>query len=104
MTGVPGLDSLPEYLRERTRTVGRTRGDGELVLYWMHHAVRAYENPALEAANHVARALELPLLVYQGLGAKHEFDSDRHHTFIMEGARDGSRALADRGIRHVFRL
>ena len=45
---------------------------------------------------------DLPLLVYQGLGGGHRFDNDRHHTFILEGARDAHRELRERGIAPVF--
>ena len=70
----------------------------------MHHAVRGHENPALDVAMLAAEALDLPLLVYQGLGRGHRFDSDRHHTFILEGARDARAQLASRGIVHALWL
>jgi photolyase PhrII len=100
------IDALPEHLAERTRAIGDggERAAGELVLYWMHHAVRADENPALDVARTIAHDAGLPLLVYQGLGGRHPFNSDRHHTFIMEGARDVQAALETRGIRHVFHM
>jgi photolyase PhrII len=98
--------SLPPHLRERLRPVldKPPMPQGELVLYWMHHAVRGHENPALDAARHAAVALGLPLLVYQGLGGQHRFNADRHHAFILEGARDAHAALALQGIRAVFHL
>jgi hypothetical protein len=34
------------------------------------------------------RRCKLPLLVYQGLAGRHRFNADRHHAFILEGARD----------------
>ncbi len=96
---------LPAHLAERTRPVAdKDISAGEFVLYWMHHAVRADENPALDAASVAANALNLPLLVYQGLGGRHRYDSDRHHTFIIEGARDAAATLASRNVRHVFYL
>ena len=97
---------LAPHLAERVRAAGEPVDvvAGELVLYWMHHAVRAEENPALDTAIAAAEALDLPLLVYQGLGGRHPYDSDRHHTFILEGAREVGAALATRGVRHVFRL
>lgn len=97
---------LPDHLSERLRSVsgGPPRADGELVLYWMHHAVRGHENPALDTARHAAAALGLPLLVYQGLGGRHRFNADRHHAFILEGARDAHAALAEQGIRAVLHL
>ena len=82
--------------------VASTRG--EFVLFWMHHCVRGHDNPALDVAIEFARRLGLAVLVYQGLGGAHRFNSDRHHTFIMEGARDAHREITKRGIRAVFHL
>ena len=97
---------LAPHLAERIRPAGEQvdAGAGELVFYWMHHAVRAGENPALDTAIAVAATLDSPLLVYQGLGGRHPYDSDRHHTFILEGAREVAATLAAQGVRHVFRL
>lgn len=95
------LDALPEPLRERSRELrGATPGDGDFILYWTHHALRASENPALDVAVWAGNRLGLPVLVYQGLGAGHRFDSDRHHTFILEGAADLAGALGRRGIAY----
>jgi len=97
---------LPEHLRERLVTSGQAeiRTSGEFVLYWAHHALRAHDNPALETAAATALGLGLPLLVYQGLGGRHRYNSDRHHRFILEAARDFSTQLAERGQRLVFHL
>jgi photolyase PhrII len=102
----PLIDALPAHVRERTFVTdhGCAPAEGPLVLYWMHHAVRDHENPALDVACHVAVMLDKPLLVYQGLAGRHPFNNDRHHTFIMEGAREVHRSLAARGIRHAFHL
>jgi photolyase PhrII len=100
------LSILRPHLAERTRALNALPADprGEFVLYWMHHAVRDHENAALDVAASLANALNRPLLVYQGLGGCHRFNSDRHHAFILEGARELAAALAHRGIRHVFHL
>ena len=100
------LTTLPDHLRERTTLAGQPVGstEGEFVLYWMHHAVRAEENPALDTACHLAVMLDQPLLVYQGLAGNHPFNNDRHHTFILEGAREVHQRLEQKGIRHVFHL
>ena len=97
---------ISDHLSERTRALNRVplKADGEFVLYWMHHAVRGHENPALDTAVFVAGRLGLPVLVYQGLGGRHRYNSDRHHTFIMEGARDVQEELAHRGITYRFHL
>ncbi len=100
------LDALPMHLAERVRTLNDARlsETGEFVLYWAHHAVRTDENPALDAAIAAGLQLKRPILVYQGLGGRHRFNSDRHHAFILEGARDFSASLADRDIRFAFHL
>ena len=103
------LSHLPPHLAERCHIPGdcaeREMGaDDGFVLYWMHHAVRADENPALDTARTLAIMMGLPLLVYQGLAGRHPFNNDRHHTFILEGGRDVHEALARQGIRHAFHL
>lgn len=99
-------DALPPHLHARTTRLGAgdPRPEGAFVLCWLHHAVRSHENPVLDAAVHLANALDKPVLVYQGLGGKHRYNSDRHHTFIMEGARELASALDSRNIGSAFHL
>lgn len=100
------LEGLPAALRERIRPLdGRApHADGELVLCWLHHAMRADENPALETAVAMANALGLPALVYAGLGGAHRYHADRHHAFILEGAREAQAAIRARGLAFAFHL
>ncbi len=100
------ISNLPAHLSERCVVHGRPEidGPGEFVLYWAHHALRADENPALQTAAAIALKLDLPLLVYQGLGGRHRYNADRHHRFILEAARDFSDALAKHGQRLVVHL
>jgi photolyase PhrII len=74
------------------------------VLYWMCTAVRCDENPALDLATAIATQRGLPLLVYHALSETYQYASDRHHTFIMEGARDVQLGFAERGISYAFHL
>lgn len=95
---------LPEHLAERcvellARPPARA---GRYVLYWMHHACRDHENPALDVALCLAERLQRPLLVYQGLGGRHRFQNDRQLWFIAQGALETQRQLAERGVRHVL--
>ncbi len=100
--------SLPPHLAERFRwLVGpeqTTHGAGEFVLYWMHNAIRAHENPALDVAICLARQNGLPLLVYHGLSEDYPYASDRFHAFILQGQRVVQRELRDRGIEAHFHL
>ena len=96
---------LPPDLRERSRMLNAApAANGAYVLYWMHHAVRGHENPALDVAIRLGNRLETPVLVYQGLGGNHAYNNDRHHHFILEGARDAHAEIAARGIRTAFFL
>lgn len=100
------IEALPGHLRPRVAGLGSgsVRPDGEFVLCWLHHAVRGHENPVLDVAVHLGNTLSKPVLVYQGLGGNHRFNSDRQHTFILEGARDLQAELATRRIACAFHL
>jgi photolyase PhrII len=97
---------LPSHLRERVRILSSypIPSNAPFVLYWMHHAVRGHENPALDTALYIANRLRIPVLVYQGLGGQHPYNADRHHTFIMQGARDVQMELGQRGVAYAFHL
>lgn len=84
----------------------RAPGDhgGEMVLYWMHNAVRGHENPALDVAICWARQNGLPLLIYHGLSENYPYASDRHHAFILQAARDAQHEFAKLGITYAFHL
>lgn len=91
-------------LEARTRRLNdRPLGAGPVV-YWMRTAVRADGNPALDVACAASRALRRPVFVYHALSERYRFASDRHHRFVLEGARDVALALAERGIAHAFHL
>lgn len=96
----------PEHLCERLRETAKRKlnREGRFVLYWMHHALRGHENPALDLAIVTAEHLGLPVFVYQGLPERYQYASDRHHAFIMQGARDAHEELSCRGIGSAFHL
>ncbi len=89
---------------ERIHTRTAPRAGGDYVVYWMRTAMRATENPALDAALRAGRDLKKPVFVYQGLSEHHPYASDRHHSFILEGARDVAVQLGARGIGYAFHL
>ena len=97
---------IPEHLEERLRAHAERslNRHGRFVLYWMHHALRGHENPALDLALIVSERLGLPLFVYQGLSEDDPYASDRHHALIMQGARDVHNELSSRGIGSAFHL
>lgn len=103
------IESLPKYLFERTRihdgkVLKKSTLSGKFVLYWMRTAVRCDENPALDVARWVANRQGCPLLIYQALSEHYEYASDRHHTFMLQGARDVQAQTAERKVSYAFHL
>jgi len=97
---------LPDHLADRTwpAALPMPRPGGAYVVYWMRTAVRARENPALDVALLAAEALGMPAFVYHALDERYPYASDRHHAFILEGARDVQAQCAARGIGYAFHL
>ncbi|HEY0929110.1 MAG TPA: deoxyribodipyrimidine photo-lyase [Gemmatimonas sp.] len=99
-----------DYVRDQLvpRTVdlnGKTyRPDGEYVLYWMQSTHRLDDNWGLRAAVRTADRLNLPVVVHQGLDPTYPHASARHHTFILQGARDTARQAEALGIHYQFVL
>jgi len=99
-----------DYVRDQlvARTVDcngkRYRPDGEFVLYWMQSTQRLEENWALRAAIRTADRVNLPLVIHQGLDPTYPHAADRHHTFILQGARDTAALAASLGLHYQFVL
>ncbi|MEC8556138.1 MAG: FAD-dependent oxidoreductase [Planctomycetota bacterium] len=100
------LESLPAELLERLRSENAKEflQSGEFVLYWMRTAIRVDENPALNTAIQLANQLQKPLLVYQGLTERYPFASDRHHSFVLQGAKDVQLAFTEREIQYALHV
>ncbi len=102
---VDPTSSLPAYLRERASFVGDRRPTKpRFVVYWMRVAMRGHDNPALDVALATGSALGVPVVVYQGLSERYPFASDRHHTFVLEGAADVARELEAMKLSYLFHL
>ena len=102
------LDS--DFVRDQlvARTVdlnGKTyRPEGEYVLYWMQSTHRLTENWALRAAIRTANRVNRPLVIHQGLDPTYPHAADRHHLFIVQGARETAREAAALGLHYQFVL
>lgn len=94
---------LPDALARRCLRHGEVR-EGELVICWLRVAVRGHENPALDVARLAAAALDRPLLVYHAVSERYPHASDRHHQFILEGARDLAAELDGLGLASAFHV
>ncbi|SOB88312.1 deoxyribodipyrimidine photo-lyase [Sphingomonas guangdongensis] len=79
---------------------------GRYVLCWLQQALRAHDNPVIDAAIRLGNALGLPVLVYHGLREDYPYASDRLHRFILGASIDLAAGCAARGlacVRHVDR-
>jgi deoxyribodipyrimidine photo-lyase len=74
---------------------------GRYVLCWLQQALRARDNPVIDAAVRLGNELRLPVLVYHGLREDYPFASDRLHRFILGASRDVARGCAERGLSCV---
>ena len=75
--------------------------DGSYVLCWLQQALRAYDNPVIDAAIRLGNEVGLPVLVYQGLREDYPYASDRLHRFILGAGRDLAVECAGRDIACV---
>ena len=71
---------------------------GRYVLCWLQQAIRARDNPAVDAAVSLANRLELPVLVYHGVREDYPHSSWRLHHFLLGASRELERGCAERGI------
>jgi deoxyribodipyrimidine photo-lyase len=72
--------------------------NGEYVLYWMQASQRTRCNHALEYAIERANELGLPVVACFGLMDDYPEANERSYAFLIEGLRDVSAGLRERGI------
>jgi len=88
-------------LRIRTLNDAPLREGGEHILYWMTAFRRLSWNHALDRALEHARALELPLLLFEGLRIGYRWAADRHHRFAIDGMAEHREALAESSVGYL---
>ncbi|MGM0442666.1 MAG: deoxyribodipyrimidine photo-lyase [Fibrobacterota bacterium] len=86
-------------MNERREVLRRGSAEGgEYVLYWMHSAQRAEQNPALVCACREANEHTLPLRVVFVLVDSYMEAPDRAYRFLLEGLAETEDQLVQRGI------
>ena len=101
-----GLADWREAPRVRPLNDRAVDADGRYVLCWLQQALRADDNPVIDAAVRLGNALGLPVLVYHGVREDYPYASDRLHRFILGAGRDlaaGCRARGLACVQHVDR-
>jgi deoxyribodipyrimidine photo-lyase len=79
---------------------GVLNAGGDFVCYWMSAARRLRFNFALQRAAIHARSLGKPLLILEDLRCDNEWDSDRHHAFVLQGMAQHAATLKGSAIRY----
>lgn len=92
------LASWSEAPRVRSLNKHDVRPSACYVLCWVQQALRARDNPVIDAAICLANDLGLPVLVYHGLREDYPYASDRLHRFILGASRDLARDCRQRGL------
>ena len=102
MTNPPEmLASWSDAPRVRAMNPHAVRPSGRYVLCWLQQALRARDNPVIDAAILLGNSLSLPVLVYHGLREDYPFASDRLHRFILGASRDVAIGCERRGLACV---
>jgi deoxyribodipyrimidine photolyase len=100
------LQAWREAARVRPLNDRAPNADGRFVLCWLQQALRARDNPVIDASIRLGNALGLPVLVYHGVREDYPYASDRLHRFILGASRDlglGCRARGLACVQHVDR-
>jgi deoxyribodipyrimidine photo-lyase len=101
-----GLADWHEAPRVRPLNDRSPGADGRYVLCWLQQALRAHDNPVIDAAIRLGNASGLPVLVYHGIREDYQYASDRLHRFILGASRDLATGCRERGlacVQHVDR-
>ncbi|MDQ2745681.1 MAG: deoxyribodipyrimidine photo-lyase [Acidobacteriota bacterium] len=97
------MGKSPPELKKRARKLNdqAVRSKAKYVLCWLQQNIRAFDNPAIDAAIATANKLKLPVVVYHGLGQKYPNANDRIHQFIIEAAKSLAPEVEKRGVRCI---
>ncbi len=87
------------YRCRRLNTAPITADGRQYVLCWLQQTLRGENNPVIDAALALGNSLQLPVVVYHGLGERYPHASDRLHQFILEASYSLEQDVAARGIR-----
>ncbi len=97
------MEKLSRDDRITVRRAGAPDSEGGCVVYWMQRALRAIDNPALDAAIHAANELKKPVVVFLAPVPFYPGANLRHYHFLAEGVPDIAEQLVARGVGLVLR-
>ena len=89
--------------RITVRRAGESNANGKCVVYWMQHAQRAEDNPALDAAIRIGNELQKPVVAFFAPVPFYPNANLRHYHFLAGGMPDIAAGLKERSVGLVFR-
>ncbi len=89
--------------RVTVRRAGPPDPDGACVVYWMQHAQRGIDNPALDVAVEAANILGKPVVVFFAPVPFYPHANLRHYQFLNDGIPDIAASLKERNVGFVLR-
>lgn len=97
------MREAPPELKKRTRKLNdkAVRSKARYVLCWLQQNIRAVDNPVVDAAIATGNKLNLPVVVYHGLGQRYPHANDRLHKFIIEASQSLAFEVERRGLRFI---
>jgi len=90
--------------RITVRNSAKLNTEGECVVYWMQHAQRGEDNPALDMAIRIGNELRKPVVTFFAPVPFYPNANLRHYTFLAGGIADIAAALKDRNVGFAFRF
>lgn len=107
MTHEDKLSKLLQTYADNSRVTIRRPGDplkdARCVVYWMQHAQRGLDNPALDLAIALGNELELPVIAFFSVIANYPHANLRHYAFLNQGLPDIEEDLARRNVSFIVR-
>lgn len=97
----PAMAEWREAPRVRALNDRQVASGARYVFCWLQQALRAVDNPVIDAAVRLGNALGLPVLVYHGVREDYPYASDRLHRFILGASVDLRAGCLRRGIECV---
>lgn len=97
------IKRMSDDARVTIRRPGIPDSDGHCVVYWMQHAQRALDNPALDVAINLGNELRKPVVVFFAPVPFYPGANQRHFRFLADGIPDIAEGLSRRGVGLVFR-
>ena len=98
------MSVTPDDPRVTVRRGGEAGGSGRVVVCWVQHAQRAWDNPALDVAIQAANTLDLPVVALFVLRPDFPGANLRHYHFMLQGLAELPAVLARRRVDLVVRV